>query len=91
MSRPAEIEDLLGIVEGGLAGSKVEAESTDPMDCSFSASLPVATIALRAFGECTQPNFLGSVAVSGAAAMVEPTLGSPHESHAEDCGAKGGR
>jgi hypothetical protein len=53
MSRPAEIEDLLGIVEGGLAGSKVEAESTDPMDCSFSASLPVATIALRAFGECT--------------------------------------
>jgi len=48
---PGEIKDLLGIVERGLADSKVEAVSTDLRFIAvFSAALAVATTALRASG-----------------------------------------
>jgi hypothetical protein len=51
---PAEIKDLLGIVERGLADSKVEAVSTDlRFIAAFSAALTAATTALRATGHRT--------------------------------------
>ncbi|HTS07781.1 MAG TPA: hypothetical protein VMP68_19565 [Candidatus Eisenbacteria bacterium] len=51
---PAEIKDLLGIVDRGLADSKVEAVSTDlRFIAAFSAALTVATTALRASGHRT--------------------------------------
>ncbi len=51
---PGEIKDLLGIVERGLADSKVEAVSTDlRFIAAFSAALTVATTALRASGHRT--------------------------------------
>jgi hypothetical protein len=51
---PAEIKDLLGIVDRGLADSKVEAVSTDlRFIAAFSAALTVATTALRATGHRT--------------------------------------
>lgn len=51
---PAEIKDLLGIVDRGLADSKVEAVSTDlRFIAAFSAALTVATAALRASGHRT--------------------------------------
>jgi hypothetical protein len=49
-----EIKDLLGIVERGLADSKVEALSTDlRFIAAFSAALTVATTALRTSGHRT--------------------------------------
>jgi len=51
---PAEIRDLLGIVERGLADSSVEAVSTDlRFIAAFNAALCVATTALRASGHRT--------------------------------------
>ena len=51
---PAEIKDLLGIVDRGLADSKVEAVSTDlRFIAAFGAALTVATTALRATGHRT--------------------------------------
>lgn len=46
---PGEIKNLLGIVDRGLADSKVEAVSTDlRFIAAFSAAFTVATTALRA-------------------------------------------
>jgi hypothetical protein len=51
---PREIKDLLGIVERGLADSRVEAVSTDlRFIAAFNAALSVATTALRASGHRT--------------------------------------
>jgi hypothetical protein len=51
---PGEIENLLRIVERGLADSKVEAVSTDlRFVAAFSAALTVATTALRGTGHRT--------------------------------------
>jgi hypothetical protein len=51
---PGEIKDLLGIVERGLADSRVEAVSTDlRFIAAFNAALSVATTALRASGHRT--------------------------------------
>jgi hypothetical protein len=51
---PGEIKDLLGIVDRGLADSKVEAVSTDlRFIAAFSAALTVAATALRASGHRT--------------------------------------
>ena len=48
---PGEIKDLFGIVERGLADSKVEAVSIDlRFIAAFNAALSVATTALRASG-----------------------------------------
>jgi hypothetical protein len=53
---PGEIKDLLGIVERGLADSRVEAVSTDlRFIAAFNAALSVATTALRASGHRTVP------------------------------------
>jgi hypothetical protein len=52
--RPDEIKNLLGIVERGLADSKVEAVSTDLRFIAvLSAALTAATTALRASGHRT--------------------------------------
>jgi hypothetical protein len=51
---PGEIKDLLGIVDRGLADSKVEAVSTDlRFIAAFSSALTVAATALRASGHRT--------------------------------------
>ena len=51
---PAEIRDLLGIVERSLADSRVEAVSTDlRFIAAFNAALCAATTALRASGHRT--------------------------------------
>jgi len=51
---PGEIRDLLGIVDRGLADSKVEAVSADlRFIAAFGAALTVATVALRASGHRT--------------------------------------
>src|SRR5437867_10880107 len=51
---PREIKDLLGIVERGLADSRVEAVSTDlRFIAAFNAALCVATTTLRASGHRT--------------------------------------
>lgn len=51
---PAEIKDLLGIVERSLADSKIEAVSTDlRFIAAFNAALCLATTALRASGHRT--------------------------------------
>ncbi len=50
-SSPSEIKDLLGIVDRGLADSKVEAVSADlRFIAAFGAALTAATSALRASG-----------------------------------------
>ena len=51
---PAEIRDLLGIVERSLADSKVDAVSTDlRFIAAFNAALCAATTSLRASGHRT--------------------------------------
>jgi hypothetical protein len=51
---PAEIKELLGVVNRGLADSKVEAVSTDlRFIAAFGAALILAATALRASGHRT--------------------------------------
>jgi hypothetical protein len=51
---PSEIRDLLGIVDRGLADSKIDAVSTDlRFIAAFNAALCAATTALRASGHRT--------------------------------------